>query len=75
VSLPDDLAAAVEREARRRSLSVSALTREALARHLGLGGDTPRALPFAGLGHSGHPTTGRDMEDLLAEEWDRAGDR
>lgn len=30
----------------------------------------PRELPFAGLGHSGHKTTARDMETLLSHEWD-----
>jgi Arc/MetJ-type ribon-helix-helix transcriptional regulator len=70
VSLPDELADAVVREARRRHQSVSEVTREALARHLGLVADGPRDLPFASLGRSGHRTTGRDMEELLAAEWD-----
>jgi Arc/MetJ-type ribon-helix-helix transcriptional regulator len=72
VTLPDDLAGALEREARRRRLSVSQVTREALAAHLGLDGDEPRRLPFAALGASGHRTTGRDLEELLAAEWTRA---
>jgi Arc/MetJ-type ribon-helix-helix transcriptional regulator len=70
VSLPDDLAAALTREARRRNRSVSEITRDALARHLGLAADEPRTVPFAALGRSGHRTTARDMEDLLAREWD-----
>jgi Arc/MetJ-type ribon-helix-helix transcriptional regulator len=72
VSLPDDLAGALEREARRRRLSVSQITREALAAHLGLGGEKPRRLPFAALGASGHRTTARDLEEILAAEWTRA---
>jgi predicted transcriptional regulator len=70
VSLPDDLAGALKREARRRHLSASALTREALERHLGLAAETSRKLPFAALGRSGHRTTARDMEELLVREWD-----
>jgi hypothetical protein len=70
VSLPDDLASALAREARRRNRSASEITRDALAKHLGLAAGEPRSVPFAALGHSGHRTTGRDMEELLAAEWD-----
>ncbi len=70
ISLPDELARALEREARRRSLPVSAIARAALAEHLGVGRPGERrSLPFAALGRSGHSTTGRDMEELLEEEW------
>jgi hypothetical protein len=72
ISLPDDLADALAREARRRNRSVSEVTREALTRHLGLVADEPRRLPFAELGRSGHRTTARDMEELLEAEWDGA---
>ncbi|HVC86190.1 MAG TPA: CopG family transcriptional regulator [Gaiellaceae bacterium] len=71
VSLPDDLAAAVARTADRRRVSVSQVAREALAAHLGLAGSGSRALPFASLGSSGYRSTARDLEDLLAAEWDR----
>ncbi|HXB66060.1 MAG TPA: CopG family transcriptional regulator [Solirubrobacteraceae bacterium] len=70
LSLPDDLAEALAREARRRSTSASAIAREAIAKHLRLAPGEPRPVPFAALGHSGHHTTGRDMEELLAREWD-----
>jgi len=72
ITLPDELAGALQREARRRRLSVSQVTREALAAHLGLAGEDPRRLPFAALGASGHRTTARDLEDVLAAEWTRA---
>jgi len=42
VSLPDDLAGALEREARRRNVSASAIPREALTSHPGLAGGEPR---------------------------------
>ena len=75
VTIPDELAAALEREARRRRVPVSQVTREALAAHLGLAGDEPRTLPFAALGASGHHTTARDLEEILADEWSRARHR
>jgi Arc/MetJ-type ribon-helix-helix transcriptional regulator len=76
ISLPDDLALALDREVRRRHTSASEVTREALAQHLGLTAEGPRKLPFAALGHSGRQTTGRDMEELLEQEWhDKPGGR
>jgi predicted transcriptional regulator len=67
ISLPDELSAAVEREARRRRVPVSQIAREALEARLGRSGR--RDLPFAALGRSGYRTTARDAEALLAE-WD-----
>ena len=70
ISLPDDLAAALERETRRRATPASAIVRDALADYLGLAdSDTPRPLPFASLGRSGHRNTAREMEELLKAEW------
>ncbi len=70
ISLPDDLAQALAREAQRRRSSASDVTRTALMQHLGLGDDEPRTLAFAALGRSGHRTTARDMEQLVEQEWD-----
>lgn len=75
ISLPDDLAQALGREARRRRSSASQVTRDALAQHLGLTADGPRELPFAALGRSGHRTTARDMEQLLEQEWNDVSGR
>jgi predicted transcriptional regulator len=69
VSLSDDLAQALDREAQRRHTSASEVTRAALAQHLGLVQSEPRELAFADLGGSGHRTTARDMEQLLEQEW------
>lgn len=69
LSLPDDLAQALSREARRRSTSVSQVAREALAKQMGLTLGQPRELPFAAVGNSGDPNTARDMEELLRREW------
>jgi len=72
ISLPDELADALDREARRRSLPASAVARDALSQYLGVGQPGERReLPFAALGQSGYNTTARDMEDLLETEWAR----
>ena len=75
VSLPDSVAAALQREARRRSSTVSDLTRRALIAFLGLSEDEPRHIPFAAVAHSGHRHTARDVEEILNEEWGRVRDR
>jgi hypothetical protein len=69
ISLPDDLAAALSREASRRRTSVSHLAREAIEARLGRDGPGPRQLPFVALGRSGHRTTARDIDRILASEW------
>jgi hypothetical protein len=68
ISLSDELAAAVEREARRRRMPVSGVVREALEGRYGATG-RPRKLPFVALGRSGHNTTARDAEEILSAEW------
>lgn len=68
ISLPEELFAAVEREANRRRTSVSQVTREALEERLGRT-QGARVLPFAGIGRSGHRSTARDIETILADEW------
>jgi predicted transcriptional regulator len=75
ISLPDDLAAALAREAHRRRLSVSYIVREALVAQLGLESGKPRQLPFAALGRSGERNTARDFEEILAAEWAPDRDR
>jgi Arc/MetJ-type ribon-helix-helix transcriptional regulator len=75
ISMPDDLAGLVFREAQRRHVSISELAREALRDHLGAKQGEPRALPFAGIGASGRRHTARDAEEILAREWGRAGGR
>jgi Arc/MetJ-type ribon-helix-helix transcriptional regulator len=67
VGMPADLAAIVEREARRRHTSVSDIVRAALATHFRL--NQPRELPFAALGHSGYSNTSQDIEEILARDW------
>jgi predicted transcriptional regulator len=72
ISLPDELADALEREARRRSLPASAIARDALSDYLGIGrAGEQRELPFAAVGRSGQKTTAREMEELLERDWDQ----
>jgi predicted transcriptional regulator len=70
ISLPDELAYALGREARRRAMPASGIVRDALTAYLGIGGsDDQRELPFAALGRSGHADTAHEMEALLEQEW------
>lgn len=75
ISLPDELAELLAREARRRGESVSGFVREAVQAYLRQDEVGPRELPFVGLGRSGRRHTARDAEDILRREWGRAGDR
>lgn len=70
ISLPEDLADALAREARRRTSSVSSVARDALAEHLNVHPGERRPLPFAAVGRSGVRDTARRMEELIAAEWD-----
>ena len=77
ISLPDDLAAALEREATRRRVPVSRVAREAIEARLGWDEEGPRELPFAAVGSSGMGNVARRVDEILAEEWVDAitGDR
>jgi len=69
LSLPNDLAAALKREAQRRDQPVSELAREAIAHHLGLVPGQPREVPFAAVGRSGGTENiGENMEEIMARE-------
>jgi Arc/MetJ-type ribon-helix-helix transcriptional regulator len=71
VTLPDELAVLLAREARRRDASVSEIVRRALSSFLG-GTGGRRTLPFAALGRSGRRHTARDAEKILSAEWGHA---
>lgn len=75
ISLPEDLAAAAEREARRRRTSVADVARAALAEHLGFSGRSRRRLPFAAIADSGRTDTAANFEEILAREWHPDRDR
>jgi Arc/MetJ family transcription regulator len=67
IAITDDLALALEVEAKRTGESVSAIARRALEEHLGTESGGRRKLGFAALGASGKNSVGRDMEELLEE--------
>jgi hypothetical protein len=69
VKLPDELDARLRLEARRRGLTISELTREAIESHLDDGGR--RRLLAAGAGRSGRSDVSERIEEILREEWRR----
>ncbi len=67
VKLPDDLDARLRHEAKRRNMTVSALTREAIEAHLG-GSRPRRRLLAAGAGASGRDDISERIEAILTAE-------
>jgi hypothetical protein len=67
ISLPDNVGAAVEREAHRRRISVSQVIRERL--EAPADADSRRHIPFAALGRSGRSDTSRTVDTILEREW------
>jgi predicted transcriptional regulator len=76
ISLPDDVSAALEREARRRRVPVSQVAREAIEARLGLSDEAPRDLPFIGIAESKDSEwTAATSEEFLAATWADAIER
>lgn len=72
ISLPDELAARVEREARRDRASISEVVRRSLTAQFGPPSqDGKRHVPFAGLFASGHTDTAERHDEILAEIYAR----
>jgi hypothetical protein len=69
ISLPDVVADALAREARRRRVPVSQVAREAIESKLGLDEGSPRDLSFIGIAESGLPGVAERDEEYLAERW------
>lgn len=70
ISLPDDLAAALGREAARRRVPVSQVAREAIEARLGWNEEGPRELPFIGIAESKDSEwTAADLDEFLAKTW------
>lgn len=65
VMLPDDLDLRLRREAARRNMTISEVTREAIERHVG---GPPRHLRAAGAGRSGRDDISERIEEILAAE-------
>jgi hypothetical protein len=75
LSLPDDVAFALKREARRRHTSVSAVAREALAERFGVGGAGPREVPFAAIGRSSDGRGAREADEMLGDVFEARDNR
>ncbi|MGE0057904.1 MAG: ribbon-helix-helix protein, CopG family [Dehalococcoidia bacterium] len=70
ISLPDDVDAALEREARRRRMPVSQVVREAVEAQLALGKTRKYRFSFIGIGQSeGDGTISEKIDELMAAEW------
>ena len=72
VKISDELDARLRHEARRREMTISELTREALESHLRVGGGRKRVRHIAAAGSfdSGETDISERVEEILAEEWD-----
>ena len=68
ISLPDELAMVLQREARRRDTSISDIAREALAAHLGVDGGRRPEFGFVGLGRSGFTDTSERFDEYFGQE-------
>lgn len=64
IKLPEEMDLRLRHEARRRGITVSTLTREAIEMHLG----GRRRLAAAGAGHSGREDISERIEELLRTE-------
>jgi predicted transcriptional regulator len=69
VKIPDELDARLRHEADRSGKTISEITREALAAHLGGSRVRRRRLMAAGAGHSGAEHLSERVEEILREEW------
>ena len=69
ISMPDDLASTVQREARRLREPVSAVVRRALLIYLADANPDAAAPSFVALGRSGRRHTARNAEKILGREW------
>jgi hypothetical protein len=67
ISLPDDLASRLRREARRRSTAVSEIVRDAVQSALGDTG--AKRIAFAGVGSSGASDISERVDEILRDEW------
>jgi hypothetical protein len=70
ISLPDEVAAALEREARRRRVAVSQVAREAIEARLGGATEGARHVSFIGMAESrDRALPAANLDELLARTW------
>ena len=69
VKLPDEVDVRLRLEAKRRGMTISELTRQAIETHLGV--RRQRRLLAAGAARSGRSDIAERIEEILHEEWGR----
>ena len=69
ITLPDDLAEMVDREARRRQTSFSEVVRQFITEGLAGTEKKPREIPWAGLFHDPDMVPAERMDEELAGHW------
>jgi hypothetical protein len=69
VTLPDDLADLVDREARRRQTSFSDVVRQFIVQGLSGSEEKPREIPWAGLFHDPEMVPAECLDEELADHW------
>ena len=69
ITLPDELAELIAREAQRRRTSVSDVIRTLLAEALGGSDDKPRTIPWAGLFSDPEMPAASHLDEALADGW------
>jgi predicted DNA-binding protein len=69
IKLPDEVDVRLRLEAKRRGMTISELTRQAIETHLG--GRPERRLLAAGAGRSGRSDVAERIEEILHEELGR----
>lgn len=69
ISLPDDLSELLDDEARRLSISVSAVVRQLITERLVGSAERPREIPWAGILDDPDAPPARELEEFLDREW------
>lgn len=66
IKLPDEIDLRLRQEARRRGITISEVTQEAIIEHLG---GSKRQLRAAAAGRGGHHDVSERIEEILREEF------
>jgi len=69
ITLPDDLADLVDREASRRQTSFSEVVRQFIRQGLSGTGEKPREIPWAGLFQDPDMVSAERLDEELAAHW------
>jgi len=69
ITLPDDVAELVDREAARRQTSFSEVVRQYIVKGLSGSGDKPREIPWAGLFNDPGMIPAERLDEELSAHW------